>query len=85
MPLWARVVGGWSEMANSRQVVRLSGGPGHGQVFYVDDWEERRRAAERMGRTADDVRGWALGYRPAGDGGDRWIWVDPRVAGEGTT
>ena len=61
-----------------RRTVRLSGGPGHGQVFYVEDWEERRRAAQRMGRTAGDVRGWALAYRPSADNSDVWIWVDPQ-------
>ncbi|MGW1346163.1 hypothetical protein ACWCOV_34275 [Kribbella sp. NPDC002412] len=64
-------------MAGLRRTVRLSGGPGHGQVFYVEDWEERRRAAQRMGRTAEDFQGWALAYRPAGDGSDVWIWSDP--------
>ena len=53
-------------MAKNQQTIRLSGGPGNGQVFYVDDWEERRRAAERMRRSPDDVRGWALGYSPSG-------------------
>jgi hypothetical protein len=71
-------------MAESRRTIRLSGGPGHGQVFYVDDWHERRRAAQRMGRAADDVRGWALAYHPANDGSDVWIWVDPRAAGSHT-
>jgi hypothetical protein len=62
-------------MTASRQTVRLSGGPGNGQVFYVEDWEERRRAAQRMGRTADDVRGWALGYRPDPRDPGVWVWV----------
>jgi hypothetical protein len=30
-------------MARSQQTIRLSDDPGTGQVFYVDDWEERRR------------------------------------------
>ncbi len=67
-----------------RQTVRLSGGPGHGQVFYVEDWEERRRAAQRMGRTAGDVRGWALAYRPSADNSDVWIWIDPHSPGQRT-
>ncbi|MEJ1105731.1 MULTISPECIES: hypothetical protein [unclassified Kribbella] len=63
---------------SGRQTVRLSGGPGHGQVFYVEDWEERRRAAQRMGRTPDDTRGWALAYRPSPNNPDLWIWIDPK-------
>ena len=47
------------------------------QVFYVDDREERRRAAERMGRAPDDVRGWALGYSPQRPGSDIWVWTGP--------
>jgi len=62
-------------MARNQQVVRLSGGPGNGQVFYVDDWEERRLAAERMRRSPDDVRGWALGYSPERPGSDIWVWT----------
>ena len=61
-------------------VVTLVGGPGDRQVFYVSDWEERRRAAERMGRTADEFCGWPLAYQPPGStrwvwtGGERWRW-----------
>jgi hypothetical protein len=33
-------------MAWSQQTLRLSGGPCNGQVFYVEDREERRRAAD---------------------------------------
>jgi hypothetical protein len=77
-----KAVGGRSEMSGGRRMIRLSGGPGHGQVFYAEDWEERRRAARRMGRTPDDVRGWALAYRPAGDDSDVWIWIDPRTSRE---
>jgi len=50
-------------MARNQQTIRLSGGPWNGQVFYVDDWEERRRAAEQMRWAPTAVRGWALGYR----------------------
>jgi hypothetical protein len=56
-------------------VVTLVGGPGDRQVFYISDWEERRRAAERMGRTADEFCGWALAYRPEAPGSQRWIWT----------
>jgi hypothetical protein len=65
-------------MARNQQTIRLSGGPGNGQVFYVEDWEERRRAAKRMGRTPDDVRGWALGYRQERPGSDVWVWTGGR-------
>jgi hypothetical protein len=51
-------------MARNQQTIRLSGGPGNGQVFYVDDWEERRHAAERMRRSPDDVRGWGTRLPP---------------------
>jgi hypothetical protein len=64
-------------MAGGRQLIRLSGGPGNGQVFYAEDWEERRRAARRMSRTADDVRGWSLGYRPDPSAPNVWIWAGP--------
>jgi hypothetical protein len=65
-------------MARSQQTIRLSGGPGNGQVFYAEDWDERRRAAERMRRSPDDVRGWALGYGPERPGSDVWIWAGGR-------
>jgi hypothetical protein len=54
-------------------VITLVGGTGDRQVFYVSDWEERRLAAERMGRTA--VCGWPLAYQPETSGSLRWIWT----------
>ncbi len=64
-------------------VITLVGGPGDRQVVYVSDWEERRLAAERMGRTADEFCGWplasqpethgsTLGSGPVETGGERW-------------
>jgi len=44
-------------------------------VFYVSDWEERRRAAERMGRTADEFCGWPLAYQQEAAGSLRWTWT----------
>jgi hypothetical protein len=39
-------------MAENRgPVIRLNGGPGNGQRFYEEDFLERIRAAQRMGRT----------------------------------
>ena len=35
-------------------VITLAGGPWDRQVFYATDWEEVRRAAERLGRTPDE-------------------------------
>lgn len=61
-------------MAESRgPVIKLQEGPGKGQQYYEDDFVERIRAAQRMGRTVPDAAGWALGYqRPAH--GHIWIW-----------
>ena len=59
----------------SGPVVTLIGGPWDRQVFYVSDWEERRRAAERMGRSADELCGCALAYRPEAPNSLRWIWA----------
>ena len=56
-------------------VITLVGGPGDRQVFYVSDWEERRLAAERMGRTADEFCGWPLAYQPETHGSTRWVWT----------
>jgi len=56
-------------------VITLVGGPGDRQVFYVSDWEERRQAAERMGRTSDEFCGWPLANQPETQGSTRWIWV----------
>jgi hypothetical protein len=63
-------------------VIRLQDGPGAGWQFYEDDFLERIRAAQRMGRTVPDASGWALGYeRPVS--GVIWIWrgqLPPRPA-----
>ena len=61
-------------MAESRDpVIRLQDGPGAGWQFHEEDWLERIRAAQRMGRTVPDAAGWALGYqRPTS--GSIWIW-----------
>jgi hypothetical protein len=49
------------------------GRPGAGWQFYEDDFLERIRAAQRMGRTVPDASGWALGYeRPVS--GLVWTW-----------
>jgi hypothetical protein len=54
-------------------VIRLQDGPGAGWQFYEEDFLERIRAAQRMGRTVPDASGWALGYeRPVS--GVIWIW-----------
>lgn len=61
-------------MAASRgPTIRLQDGPGAGQQFHEEDFLERIRAAQRMGRTVPDAAGWALGYeRPRQ--GHIWIW-----------
>ena len=61
-------------MATSKgPVIRLQGGPGAGQQFFEDEFLERIRAAQRMGRTAQEHAGWALCYeRPPQ--GHVWIW-----------
>jgi hypothetical protein len=54
-------------------VIRLQDGPGAGWQFYEEDFLERIRAAQRMGRTAPDASGCALGYeRPIS--GAVWTW-----------
>jgi hypothetical protein len=54
-------------------VIRLQDGPGAGWQFYEEDFLERIRAAQRMGRTVPDASGWALGYeRPIS--GAIWTW-----------
>lgn len=59
--------------ASKGPTIRLQGGPGAGQQFHEDDFLERIRAAQRMGRTVPDAAGWALGYeRPRQ--GHIWIW-----------
>jgi len=56
-------------------VITLDGGPWDRQTFYVSDWEDRRLAAERMRRTADELCGCALAYRPETPRGLRWVWT----------
>jgi hypothetical protein len=56
-------------------VIVLAGGPWDRQAFYVTDWEDRRHAAQRMGRTADELCGCALAYQPEAPGSLRWIWA----------
>jgi hypothetical protein len=56
-------------------VITLVGGLGDRWVFYVSDWEDQRRAAQRMGRTADEFAGWPLAYRQESPGSSRWMWV----------
>jgi hypothetical protein len=53
--------------------IRLQGGPGDGWQYYENDFLERIRAAQRIGRTLDHPAGWALGYeRPIN--GVIWPW-----------
>ena len=57
--------------------IRLDGGPGHGQIYFEDEFRDRIRAAQRMHRTEPDAAGWALGYAPGGisaGGGRLWTW-----------
>jgi hypothetical protein len=57
--------------------IKLDGGPGHGQVYYEDEFRDRIKAAQRMHRTEPDAAGWALGYAPGGigpTGGRLWAW-----------
>ncbi|WP_406051329.1 hypothetical protein [Kribbella sp. NBC_00889] len=56
-------------------VIVLVGGPWDRQAFYVTDWEDRRQAAQRMGRTADELCGCALAYAPDAPGSLRWSWT----------
>ena len=59
--------------ASKGPTIRLQGGPGDGWQFHEDDFLERIRAAQRMGRTSVDGPGWALGYqRPTA--GVIWVW-----------
>jgi hypothetical protein len=54
-------------------VIRLQDCPGAGSQFPEEDFLERIRAAQRMGRTVPDASGRALGYeRPVS--GLIWIW-----------
>ena len=74
------IVGGRSdssEVGTSEPTIALIGGPGDRQVFYASDWEELRRACQRMGRTATDVQGWPLGYRQEAPNSARWLWTNP--------
>jgi hypothetical protein len=60
------------------ELVRLRGGPGNGQVWYADDdWKTAVTAAVRMGRTATEGIGWALGYRRERPDSDIWVWTNP--------
>jgi hypothetical protein len=45
-------------------VIKLEGGPGHGQIYFESDFRDRIKAAQRMGRTEATGPGWALGYAP---------------------
>lgn len=45
--------------------IRLDGGPGHGQIYFEEDFRDRIKAVQRMHRT-ETGRGWALGYAPGG-------------------
>ena len=57
--------------------VRLDGGPGHGQIYFEEDFRDRIKAAKRIHRTEPDAAGWALGYAPGGlsaTGGRLWTW-----------
>jgi hypothetical protein len=56
-------------------VITLVGGLGDRWVFYVSDWEDQRRAAQSMGRTADEFAGWPLAYRQETPGSSRWVWA----------
>jgi hypothetical protein len=45
-------------MATSKgPTIRLQDGPGAGQQFHEEDFLERIRAAQRMGRTVPDAAG----------------------------
>jgi hypothetical protein len=55
--------------------VRLKGGPRSGQGFSMADWQTQILAALRMSRRTPDGPGWALGYRPTGNGSE-WVWAD---------
>lgn len=61
--------------AQREAVITLVGGLADRQAFYVSDWEDQRRAAERMGRTAEEFCGWPLAYRPDPHGSNRWVWA----------
>jgi len=50
-------------MSDRGPTIRLQDGPGNGQIFYEQDFLERIRAAQRMGRTIPDAAGWGLGYQ----------------------
>jgi hypothetical protein len=54
-------------------VIRLESGPRAGAQFYEEDFLERIRAAQRMGRTTVEGPGWPLGcQRPIA--GLLWTW-----------
>ncbi|MEV0287946.1 hypothetical protein AB0H36_27850 [Kribbella sp. NPDC050820] len=58
--------------------VRLKGGPRSGEGFTAADFRMQILAALRMGRRTPEGPGWALGYRPSGNGSE-WIWADGAV------
>lgn len=74
--------------AASGPTIRLQGGPGDGQIYYLTDFLERILSAQRMGHTTPNGPGWALGYQQAA--GTSWVWHgvnchpaqpgDPRLA-----
>jgi hypothetical protein len=46
--------------------VVLAGGPRAGVWFTVEDWTQLIESCVAMGRTADDMCGWPLGYGRSG-------------------
>ncbi|TCN40108.1 hypothetical protein EV644_10635 [Kribbella orskensis] len=57
--------------------ITLDGGPGHGQIYIEEEFRDRIKAAQRIGRTQPGAAGWALGYVPGGiglSGGKLWSW-----------
>jgi hypothetical protein len=63
-------------MADAKTIT-LGGGPGHGQVFFVEEFRDFIRATQRMNHTTPAGAGWALGYAPGGTtlgGGPLWTW-----------
>jgi hypothetical protein len=58
--------------------VLLKNGPGSGQGSSVADWQMRILATFRMGHRTPEGPGWALGYRPTGNGPE-WVWADGEV------
>jgi hypothetical protein len=53
--------------------ITLRDGPYNNLHFWEEDFLEQIHSAQRMSRTYNDVRGWALGYeRPPN--GTIWTW-----------